>query len=355
MALDFHRIGLAGQLSNIPAAMLTGLIVPLGFITLALTFVWTRLALLFAKALGLCAGWLVATVNWFGRLPRVAYRVPGPPTWLLITFCVAIICLAAAARAAAARRMSRFARRQPTPCIHPAEWVAAFALAVAAILIAAYPFAPSLPRGKLEVTVLDVGQGDSIFVAFPDGRTMLIFGGGRAGSEWIEGYRSGIDVGEEVVSPYLWSREVKRLDVVALTHAHNDHVDGLHSVLQNFHAHELWVGRDEETPAFESLLAEARARGVAIIHRESGSEFSWDRVAGDTLWPEDPTPAAEASNDDSLVMHLRDNQVRFLFSGDIEKPVENKLAGENDPLESDFLKAPTTGASLPPQMHSWMQ
>lgn len=344
MALDFHRIGLAGPVSNIPAVMLTGLIVPLGFLTLALTFVWTRPALLFAHALGLCAGWLLATVNWFGRFPRIAYRIPGPPVWLLIAFFTALICLAAAARGAAARGTNRFARRQPSPRIHPAEWVAAVALAVFAILIATHPFVPSLVRGKLEVSVLDVGQGDSIFTAFPDGRTMLIDGGGQAGSEWIEGYRSGIDIGEEVVSPYLWSRGVKRLDVVALTHAHHDHVDGLHSVLQNFHVHELWIGRDEETPAFENLLAEARSLGIAIAHRESGSVFNWDGVAGEVLWPEDPAPVAEASNDDSLVMRLRDNQVRFLLSGDIQKPVEDKLAGENAPLASDFLKAPHHGS-----------
>ena len=82
--------------------------------------------------------------------------------------------------------------------------------------------------------MLDVGQGDSIFAAFPDGRTMLIDGGGLAGSEWVGGYRSGTDVGEEVVSPYLWSRGLKRLDVVALTHADHDHLDGLYSVLANF-------------------------------------------------------------------------------------------------------------------------
>jgi len=235
-------------------------------------------------------------------------------------------------------------RRQPVPRIHPAEWVAAFALAVFAILIATYPFAPKLSRGKLEVSVLDVGQGDSIFAAFPGGRTMLIDGGGQAGSEWIEGYRSGIDIGEEVVSPYLWSRGVKRLDVVALTHAHHDHIDGLHSVLQSFHVHELWVGRDEETPAFENLLAEARSLGVAIVHRETGSEFNWDGVAGEILWPEDPAPAPEASNDDSLVAHLRDNQVRFLLSGDIQEHVEEKLVSENAPLASDFLKAPHHGS-----------
>jgi competence protein ComEC len=61
--------------------------------------------------------------------------------------------------------------------------------------------------------------------------------------------------------------------MVALTHAHHDHIDGLRSVLQNFHAGELWIGRDEETPAFKALLEEARSRGVRIVEKERGSDF----------------------------------------------------------------------------------
>jgi competence protein ComEC len=120
------------------------------------------------------------------------------------------------------------------PPIRPLESAAIIALVVLTALVATHPFAPELNRGRLEVSVLDVGQGDSIFTAFPDGRTMLIDGGGQPGSEWVGGQRSGLDVGEQMVSPYLWSRGIKRLDVVALTHAHHDHLDGLHSVLENF-------------------------------------------------------------------------------------------------------------------------
>jgi competence protein ComEC len=79
------------------------------------------------------------------------------------------------------------------------EWGSVAALLALTALIASHPFAPNLARGRFEVNVLDVGQGDSIFTAFPDGRTMLIDGGGLAGSERVGGYVSGLDVGEEVV------------------------------------------------------------------------------------------------------------------------------------------------------------
>jgi competence protein ComEC len=344
LAQDFHRVSLAGPLSNIPAVILTGLIVPLGFLTLLATFVWARLSLLLARMLGFLATSLLAIVKWVGAWPRVSYRIPGPPIWLIVSFFVALICVAVAARAAVALRTNRLARRKFAPPIRPLEWAAIVALAALTALVAAHPFAPVLNRGKLEVSVLDVGQGDSIFAAFPDGRTMLIDGGGQPGSEWADGQRSGLDVGEQVVSPYLWSRGIKRLDVIALTHAHHDHLDGLHSVMQNFRVGELWIGRDEETHAFEDLLKEARDHGVRVIHEVSGSKFDWDGVTGDVLWPADPTPVNEASNDDSLVLRLEDGSVRFLLAGDIQKKVEQRLVKEDADIAADFLKVPHHGS-----------
>jgi competence protein ComEC len=192
LARDFHRVSLAGPLSNIPAVILTGVIVPLGFLA------------------------LLATIQWFAHWPRLTYRIPGPPAWLTVLFFAAFVALAIAARAAAMRKKAPGARlRLPDP-ITIGEWVVGIAVAVFALVVATCPFAPKLQDGKFEVSVLDVGQGDSIFVASPGGHMMLIDGGGQAGAEAISGARSGPDTGEDVVSPYLWSRGIKKLDVVAL-------------------------------------------------------------------------------------------------------------------------------------------
>ena len=344
LALNFHRVSLGGVLTNIPAVILTGIIVPLGFVVLGMSFLWMRLAMLLARVLGLLAGGLLATVAWFAAWPRISYRIPGPPAWLLLAFFAAFVCLAASARAAAARRTHHATRRLMSPRIRPLEWISLLGLAALTLLVASYPFAPRYERGKLEVDVLDVGQGDSIFTAYPNGHTMLIDGGGLAGSEQFNGQRSGPDVGEEVVSPFLWSRGIKRLDVVALSHAHHDHLDGLHAVIRDFQVGELWVGRNEETPPFRQLLAEARAHGVKIVHRTSGETFDWDGVHGDILWPPDSAFEPEASNDDSLVMRLSDAKVRFLLPGDIQKKVEEYLAETHAPLGADFLKAPHHGS-----------
>jgi competence protein ComEC len=344
LAQTFHRVALAGPLSNIPAVLLTGLIVPLGFLALAMTFVWTRLALWLAAVLNACVGILLACVQWFGRWPRLSYRIPGPSTWLVISFFAALACLGALSRAESRRRAGRFARRQFAPIVRGSEWIAAGALAALTLLVATHPFAADLARGKLELTVLDVGQGDSLFAAFPDGRTMLIDGGGLAGSEWINGYRSGPDIGEEVVAPYLWSRGLKTVDVVALSHGDHDHLDGLHSVLEDFRVKELWIGRDDNRRAVQDLLDQAHAHGVSVIHATAGTRFNWGGSDDEILWPADPEAAEKATNNNSMVIRLGDGQIHFLLTGDIEKAAEAAIVGENLPMTADFLKVPHHGS-----------
>jgi competence protein ComEC len=331
LARYFHRVSLSGPASNIPAVLLTALIVPLGFLALSFSFLRVRLGALFGSLLGWLVTALLTTVDWIARWPHASYRIPGSPSWLLISFFTVLALLVAVARA----------RKHPSaPVLQRLEWLVAAVLAALALLVVTYPFAASLEKGKLEITVLDVGQGDSIFAAFPDGRTMLIDGGGQYAESRGGGYRTRLDVGEEVVSPYLWQRGLKRIDVVALTHAHHDHLDGLNAVLDNFGVRELWLGRDVNSAAYWSLIRHAQDRGVKVVHRTRGATFTWDGVTGIVLWPPDASELKAASNADSLVLRLENGRVRFLLTGDIEHGVEEELVRDGDLLAAEFLKVP---------------
>jgi competence protein ComEC len=217
-------------------------------------------------------------------------------------------------------------------------------LLLIAAVVAAYPFAPRYAHGKLEFAVLDVGQGDSLFLAFPRGRTMLVDAGGELLNFGHGGMHSGIDIGEDVVSPFLWSRGLQRIDVIALTHAHEDHLGGLASVFENFRVGELWVGRDVDTAAYRRVLAIARARGVPVRHLRQGDSFNEDGVAGNILWPDDLSEGRAAKNDDSLVMRLKDGAESFLLAGDIERPSERRILNEDQTVGINFLKVAHHGS-----------
>jgi competence protein ComEC len=329
MARDFHRVTLLGPLANLFAVPLTGVIVPVGFLTLGSAVIVPPVARVMAVPLG----WLVTlqghVVGWFAGFAHGSYRIPGPPVWVTVLFFGCGIALAAGLRAGAG-----FGRRW--------KWIAAVGLLAASLVIATYPFPAAVERGSLEVDVLDVAQGDSILVISPRGSTLLIDGGGR-----FAGFRGreevpGPDPGEEAVSAYLWSRGIQKIDAVALTHAHQDHIGGLTAVLENFRVGRLWIGRETETPALAQLKEIAGERGIRIEHELRGQSFMWDGVQVDFLWPQiSPEEIAPgAKNNDSLVARLQYKQRSVLLPGDAEKQAEYAILSETDAgkLHADVLK-----------------
>ena len=154
-------------------------------------------------------------------------------------------------------------------------------------LMVLWPEPAVVSPGMMEVTAIDVGQGDSIFIVGPDGATMLVDAGGPVGgvTEAAEA-TSRFDVGEEVVSPYLWSRRFRRLDVLVLSHAHSDHMGGMPAVMRNFRPRELWVSIDPNSDAYRALLAEAKDLGVQVRHFYAGDQLAWGGTQVTILAPE---------------------------------------------------------------------
>ena len=308
MAEYFHRVSFSGFSSNLIVSPLMGALVPVGFLAIFTGWHWTA---------ALAGGMLHTSariVEWHARM-EPNWRIADPPLWLAIAFLASLILMAVLI----GRKYLR--------------WPALVAVLALFTLLIWQPFDADISRHTLELTAIDVGQGDSLLVLFPNGAKMLIDGGGLL-TYGSQKRRPSLDTGEDVVSPYLWSRGIRRLDIVVATHAHEDHIGGLPAILENFHPHELWVGAHPQ-PA---LLDHAARLHIPVTYQRSENTFDLSGARIEILSPPEDFPPTKAVNNDSLAFRITFGTRSFLLTGDMEKPMEGRLLSERANLHADVLK-----------------
>jgi competence protein ComEC len=323
MALYFHRITIFALPVNLLILPLLAVLMPAALITLLALVAWPSLAVLPAMVVALVMHVGVTVVRVFGSLAFGDFRIPGPLHWQSASFCAFL---------GAAIALANASMRQTGRGLRAGAWIALSAAALAAML----PRPVDRPQGAMLMEAIDVGQGDSLLVITPDGKTLLVDGGGFGGGP--RQAPQDFDIGEEVVSPALWARGIRHLDAVALTHAHSDHMGGLPAILRNFHPDELWVGNNPRIAGYVALLDEAATLHVRVRSFRAGDAFAFGSTQIHVLAPfREYQPGAEPANNDSLVMHVAYGVTSVMLEGDAEAPIEQAMLAESG-LQSTLLK-----------------
>jgi competence protein ComEC len=167
---------------------------------------------------------------------------------------------------------------------------------------------------------------------------MLVDGGGRL--SYGRPRPSNLDIGEDVVSPYLWTRGIRHIDILVATHDHQDHTGGLAALLENFHPTQLWTGANPP----QSLLATAARHQIPVIQQRTAPAFPYSGATVQILAPAPSYTAAQPGNNDSLAFRLTYGIRSFLLTGDIERPIENRLLAAGVIAPVDVLKVAHHGS-----------
>ncbi len=213
-------------------------------------------------------------------------------------------------------------------------------------LMVFHPHPHQFQQGRLSVTFLDVGQGDSALISFPNGRLMLLDSGGEIPRElrFHEGeeifIEDRISIGEAAVSPYLWQLGIKKLDYIAASHGHSDHTQGFEDIGKSFEISEAVTGViPTNDPQFDAFRKAANLNNAPIKSWKRGDTFEIDGVKIKVLAPfEDVLKAEVSANNQSLVIRIQFGARSFLLTGDAEKEAEKRLSLEPENLQSDVLK-----------------
>jgi competence protein ComEC len=335
VALRFHLVSPIGVALNVPLVPMTSLALLASGVSLALSAVW--------EPLGYPAAWVNAAllagtercVRW-GAARSWGYTFVPEPSWAwVLSFYVAL-------GWATAAFVGRWRRR---------AWLAALlgGWVAVGLAVVAVPRITTRPNAPTQADVLAVGHGLAV---------VIDTGGGHA-ALYDCGRMRDPSVGRRVIAPALWSRGIRQLDMVVLSHADADHYNGLRDLLDRFPIAAVVVsegfGRPEKNPGAAQLLDLVRSRGIAVQTVAAGESWTIGATRFDVRHPPLGWNPSAPDNARSIVLDVSSSGRHAWLTGDLEGAGLTELVAQPPPEPIDVLLAPHHGGRTanPDWLYTW--
>ncbi|MGF7185468.1 competence protein ComEC [Desulfitispora alkaliphila] len=330
LVYHFNLLSPVTILANVFVAPIVGLVVIAGLISLPLSFISNVAVEIIFTASGGALFYLWLLLEEIATLPGSTFYFPVPQLYWIVLYYLALIYL----REWYAGNLNFYLIRIFKWRLETGGKAIAFTLLVLLIVTPAQP-----AQNYLQVTVLDVGQGDAIHVRTPEGKNMLVDGGGVRGSSF--------DVGERVLIPYLRSEGVNKIDLLVNTHGHYDHTAGLIAVLESFEVKEALISpvpaSTETYERFLDLLLEAQVPTTMAVR---GQKIYLDsEIDIEVIHPgENPSYSNAELNNSSVVLRIVYGEQAVLLTGDIELEAMGEIARLPMDIGSNIYKVSHHGS-----------
>ncbi len=327
VALHFNRFSPIGFFTNLFIIPWVGfLIVPLSLVASLFSFFFYPLATLLIHINDWIALILLKVVAFLASIPYASFFLSTPTVFEIILFYLLLFLVVRLRKGKKIRYL--FA-----------------GLFMVFILDLAFWNLKDSYQKDLRLTFIDVGHGDSILVEFPEGKRMLIDGGGL--------YEDRFDIGKNVIAPFLWKKKIHKIDTLVLTHPDPDHLKGLIFIASQFSIGQFWDnGSHTESEPYlqlKKVLKEKKIETQSLNEKTppqiiNGVEIS---ILNPSVWNSTQRKVRNLPdlNNSSLVLKLGFRNVSLLLTGDIEKEAEERMLRKGYLLRSDILKIPHHGSS----------
>ncbi len=198
------------------------------------------------------------------------------------------------------------------------------------VLFSAIAFRFVIPNNYVIISMIDVSQGDSIIITTTNKKNILIDGGGSENSDY--------DIGEKVLVPYLLDNTAGTIDTVIVSHFHEDHAEGIISVLNNFKVNRIIIGNQPTSSyLYNELLKLAKNKDIPVYCVYSNDKLIIDDLTFTFIYPSQKTDIKNDLNNNSLIFRVDIMDTSLLFTGDAESLEEEQLLS-NKLLDVDILK-----------------
>ncbi len=328
MLYHYNTLSLTFLISNLLASPIMGIVVILGFLTIIFSFVLPFVAKILAIPLQLLLKIFLQIAVFTSNLPFSQIKVITPKiSWLLFYYAILALFIFQQNRRKILKQAKRITRKKQ--------------IAILLIIILCVFTFKQIPQ-PFKINFIDVGQGDSMLVTTPNGKTILIDGGGSKDNE-------SFDVGENTLIPYLLDKGISKLDYVIISHFDSDHVGGVLTLLKELKVKTVIISKQgESSQNYEYFKKIVKEKRIKVIVVKQGDKLTIDKnVILKILWPKEEQIKDNILNNNSIVAKLTYYSFSMLLTGDIEQIAEEKIMEEyqnTNELKATILKVAHHGS-----------